>query len=359
MGLPRRSRRGVQARSVLPIAGLLFLLPAIGAKPSIRFQALRPTPTPLWGGLHTRTPMPEAAPLPDPIPGPIDGIFARIDPSPPQWWACRRCADYRSTGGTWHLQLDKGVLRILHDVTGWRNLASFSTAGDRMTIFNDPICPWETGVYEWTAGPEGVQFELLDDACAFGLRAENLAGRIWSSCAPPNARAAASEAWPTPSGCSPVPRPASPPSPPPADLEVVVYAGDARRRIPPPSMVVGANTDNLPAPSGVAASAAERVVRYGLNVILWPQGDWIEWTVENPAASAGVQFWGPAFMGPARLLVDGREVWRGVTADLGASLGQYGGYVEVRRLAEGPHRIRVEHLGTDARPVNILFLGLE
>jgi hypothetical protein len=92
-------------------------------------------------------------------------------------------------------------------------------------------------------------------------------------------------------------------------------------------------------------------------MILWEAGAWAEMTTELPAQGLGVQFWGPSTMGVARLLFDGEEVWRGEVAQLGRSLQQYGGYLEVSGFPPGRHTLRVEHLGADERPLTVLFFG--
>jgi hypothetical protein len=91
--------------------------------------------TNIWFSLQAQTPVPHTTPLPDSEWTPIDGTYAKLDPSLPQWWACRRCADYRPAGGIWKLQFDKGVMRIYYPITGWRSVASYIVSGDRLFIF--------------------------------------------------------------------------------------------------------------------------------------------------------------------------------------------------------------------------------
>ena len=77
----------------------------------------------------------------------------------------------------------------------------------------------------------------------------------------------------------------------------------------------------------------------------------------TPVTAMGVQFLGAAQIGWARLLLDGQEVWRGKTAELGHTLDQYGGYVEVSGFDPGEHSLRVESLGWDYRPVAVASFG--
>ena len=327
---------GVEASSPPPLAG-------------------HPTPTPLWGGLLDHVAVPLAAPLPPSSPTALDDAYARHSDDPPQWWSCLRCADYRPSGGTWRILLDRGVLRIVYDVTRWRTLASYEVDGDRLRIFNDPMCPWEAGVYRWEEEASRLALDVVEDTCAFGLRAENLTAGDWLSCRPPDLRAAVSGAWSQPAGCAaarvePPPDSASP-------VVVTVVPGDARQLPSALAWIAPANADNVATPSGVELARAPQAVPYGLNVILWEGGSWAEVTTELPAQALGVQFWGPSTMGVARLLFDGEEVWRGEVAALGRNLTLFGGYLEVSGFAPGKHTLRVEHLGADERPLTVLFFG--
>jgi hypothetical protein len=315
----------------------------------------RPTPTPLWGGLLDHGPVPIAADLPATTRTTVDGVYARHSNKPPQWWSCLRCADYRPAGGTWRILLDRGVLRILYDVTAWRTLASYEIDGDRLRIFNDPICPWEEGLYRWELHDGSLRLHVVEDTCGFGLRSANLTAGPWLACAPPDLRAAASDAWSKPPGCAPA-RIAEPPDSPPS-VEVRVASGDARKDLSPLKWLAPANADNVAPPDGIVVARHPGAVPYGLNVVLWKGGDWAEVTVDLATEAIGVQFWGPSSMGIARLLFDGEEVWRGEVSQLGRYLQLYGGYVEVTGYSSGVHRLRVEHLGADDRPVTVLFFG--
>lgn len=331
------------------------LVAATVARPQVSLTNIRPTPTVLWAGLLSETPVAVGEPLPPPEPQPVDGTYVVHRDTPPQWWACLRCADYRPSGGTWRLLLDRGVLRLVYDVTGWRTIASYRLDGEIFEVFNDPICPSERGVYRWRAQEDGLSFAVVRDDCAFGLRAENLTSDPWRSCAPPDARAAASEAWPTARGCLPGRVPPAPGAP--GDVEVIIVPGDIRKAPDRPAALLAANAFGA-APAPLSLRRAPGVVPYGLNLILWEGGAWVEATAAQSVEAIGVQFWGPSTMGAARLLLDGQEVWRGEVALLGRHLQQYGGYVEVRGLGPGSHTLRVEPLGPDGRPLTILWFGV-
>jgi len=349
-------RRPVSVVCLLAI-GLTWLAyrHSVGEASTLPPPAVQTTPTPLWGGLLEHAAVPLASPLPPSSPTALDGAYARHDDTPPQWWSCLRCADYRPTGGTWRILLDRGVLRVLYDVTGWRTLASYIVDGDRLHIFNDPVCPWEGGVYRWQRDAGGLRLDLVDDTCAFGLRAANLTAGDWLSCRPPDLRAAVSDAWSKAAGCAAA---VVDPAPPALSSVVVnVVPGDARQVPSAIEWIAPANGDNLAPPSGVELAHASQAVLYGLNVILWEGGPWAEMATELPARALGVQFWGPSTMGVARLLFDGEEVWRGEVAALGRHLQLFGGYLEVSGFPPGRHTLRVEHLGADERPLTVLFFG--
>lgn len=341
----------------LSTLGLAWLAVRVstGQAASLSAFADRPTSTPLWAGLLDATPVPFAAPLPPSTFTPLDDAYARRIDSPPQWWSCLRCADYRPSGGTWRILFDRGVLRIVYDVTRWRTLASYEVNGDQLRIFNDPVCPWEDGFYQPEKHGGRLALRLVEDTCAFGLRAENLTAGDWLSCSPPDLRAAVSDAWTRPAGCA-VARVDPPPvSAPP--VTVAVVSGDARKAPSPLAWMAAANADNITPPDGIELAHAPEAVPYGLNLILWDGGPWAEVTTELPAEAIGVQFWGPSTMGVARLLFDGEEVWRGEVAQLGRQLPMYGGYLEVSGFLPGRHTLRVEHLGADERPLTLLFFG--
>jgi len=46
-----------------------------------------------WQALLNVTPLAHTAPLPDAVETPLDGTYAKLDTSLPQWWLCRLCAE--------------------------------------------------------------------------------------------------------------------------------------------------------------------------------------------------------------------------------------------------------------------------
>lgn len=307
------------------------------------------TPTTLWNALLQATPFAYHTPLPEPVQSGLDGLYTKIDSSPPQWWRCYRCADYRPAGGIWRLQFKENVMRVYYEVTGWRTLASFTTSQDRLHIFNDPYCPEEVGEYKWQLVNGQLTLEAINDHCAFDLRAKNISLQPWVACTTSNEKK-------TP-GCEDhisVPAPIAQPAP---GVDVHIYGGDSRFFAKPPELMAIANTKDREPPEGISIRYDGRTIPYGIHRVLWWNGNWIEAATDLPFNAIGVQFFGEAQIGWARVLFDGEEVWRGNTADLYVKLGRHGGYIEITGFEPGHHTIRAESLGFDYRPVTVVSFG--
>lgn len=306
-----------------------------------------------WLELQQVTPQAYTTPLPDPLRSSIDGNYAKLVQLPPQWWSCRRCADYRLAGGIWKLQFDKGIMRVLYDVTGWHSLASFTVADDMLYIFNDPYCPQDVGLYRWRLVDGDLDLISIDDACAFRLRGENFSNQTWSACPQPGSGL---EEGMHP-GCKDGlddPRALAAPRLP---VRVTMFGGDSRFFVKPPDVFALANAAEIPSPDGIQVAYSRESVSFGLNRVLWWQGEWIEASTELPFKSIGVQFLGEDQMGWARLLFDGQVVWQGDTSEVGTDKGRRGGYIEISGFEPGEHTIRVESMGFDYHPVTVASFG--
>jgi len=279
----------------------------------------------------------------------LAGSYAKLDPSWPQWWLCRRCADYRPAGGLWHLTLADGRLEIGYDLTGWTSSADYAVEGDQLTLSNDPYCPQETGLYQWKMEPDGLRLTARDDGCAFGLRAQNLGRQPWTVCH--------DTAGQQKVGCGPIVVPTAPVPDLPPGLAVRVSGGDSRKFDSPPVLIVPANGFDNPSPAGIGVVNSSQSIRYGLSQVLWGEADWVEVTIELAITAAGVQFFGDPSIGWASVVLDGTEVWRGDTAAIWSQYGRHGGYVEMVGLGPGPHTLRVESLGFDYHPVTVAWFG--
>lgn len=159
------------------------------------------TPAEKWAALLQRQPFPYKRGLPPPERTPLDGTYSKVDPKHDPQVPCKRCPDYAPEGGIWKIQFDKGVFRIIHLSSGWKSIASFALDGDRLLLFNDPVCHETTGIYAWKAAEGQIVFTAIEDECAIRLRAINLTQQPWLSCRPPNTEAATTGHWPEPPGC--------------------------------------------------------------------------------------------------------------------------------------------------------------
>ena len=263
---------------------------------SIATPVVEPSPTTpsknIWENLLQATPYPHLLPLSPESASPLDGTFAKVDPSPPQWWTCYRCADYRPTGGIWRIQFDKGVMRIYYEVTDWKSIASFIVEGNRLKIFNDPFCPHEIGEYEWNYEGGLLSLTAIEDGCAFDLRRENLIKQSWAVCTTDQPA----------EGCTDPPD--SPPGSLPEQVNVTVnvIGGDSHTFKQKPDLFAAANPDNVPPPEGITVRFHDESIPYGTHRVLWDDGDWVEATTSLPYTSIGVQFWGSGYLGWARVL---------------------------------------------------------
>jgi len=160
-----------------------------------------PSSSILWTELLQRTPFPFRTALPPPNSTPIDGTYTKFETKETPPVPCRRCPDYAPEGGIWKLNFDKGIFRIFHTVTEWKDIGSYVVSGDRLTLANDPVCHEMFGVYKWKLEKGILMITLVEDKCAIGLRAMNLTKLPWLSCRPPNIEAAVTDHWPKPPGC--------------------------------------------------------------------------------------------------------------------------------------------------------------
>ena len=158
-------------------------------------------PADIWAELFQRTPFPYTMPLPPAKATSIDGTYTKFEPKEIPPVHCRRCPDYAPEGGIWKVNFSKGVFRIFHTVTGWKDMGSFILSGDQLILGNDPVCHEIIGVYQWKLEEGKLILNVIEDKCAIGLRAMNLTKLLWLSCRPPNLEAATTDHWPKPHGC--------------------------------------------------------------------------------------------------------------------------------------------------------------
>jgi len=314
-----------------------------------------PVPTNVWSSLLEVTPIPYASPLPKPALTPLDGTYTKFDPAYPQWWSCRRCADYRPAGGVWRLQFDRGVMRVYYEVTGWNSLASYIVSGNRLYLFNDPYCNDATGEYKWQLVDGDLILDVVDDPCSFRLRGQNLSEQLWEGCQAESD----DEMWQEPRGCKDPVVAGMEVSELTGPLRVIVHEGDARQFSDLLDTIVNASGVGLLLAEDVNLSFSKKSILYGYNRVLWTENDWVEVSTDQPFSSMGVQFLGDYVIGWARVTFDGEEVWRGDTSRIWSAFGRFGGYIEISGYEPGEHTLRVERLEVDSRPVVVAFFGFD
>jgi len=188
------------------------------------------------------------------------------------------------------------------------------------------------------------------------LRAENLTRQPWLTCADTTSGASPTSAEQAP-GCEQSQMAIPDAITPEAPLRVAVFGGDSRFFEKPPDVIAHANSDDMAPPDGISVSFADESIPYGLQRVVWWNGDWIEATSDGSYTSMGVQFLGEEMIGWARILFDGQEVWLGNTSEIWSKSGRHGGFVEISGFRPGAHTLRVESLGFDYRPVTVASFG--
>ena len=160
-----------------------------------------PTARDDWLAMLRQEPYPYTTPLPPDTPTPLDGLYVKEEPITGTPVPCRRCPDYLSEDGIWKLSLNQGIYHIFHPATGWHSLGSFTVEGNRLYLFNDPVCHLVVGIYTWQLDASGLKLTVVNDPCQVERRADTFGDLTWRSCQPPNTEAAVTDHWPRPSGC--------------------------------------------------------------------------------------------------------------------------------------------------------------
>ena len=101
----------------------------------------------------------------------------------------------------WKINFDEGIFRMIYSVSGWRSLGSFTVSGDRLTLFNDPNCIYDIGVYKWRLEEGQLILTEINDICSIHLRAENLSNQPWLSCQTSSVVDSVIGNWQAPAGC--------------------------------------------------------------------------------------------------------------------------------------------------------------
>lgn len=143
---------------------------------------------------------------------------------------------------------------------------------------------------------------------------------------------------------------------------VTLHIGDARFFSVPPEALAYANTQYVDPPAEIAISedcGGSGCWRYNEWLAMGEAGQYVEIESTVSTTAIGVQLWGDANDGWARVIVDGQEVW---TGEMRGSDNQWPGgafvrYLEVAGLEPGNHTLRFEP-ADQGGPVTVYFFGL-
>lgn len=126
-------------------------------------------------------PYPFTTPLPPVAATAIDGLYDRepTDTFEGEWAECRRCPPYFVDRGGSQLTFRLGRWTNTHQQPRQLTNGHFTIAGDRLTIINDPMCPFDRGDYRYSLAGGVLTLEAIDDPCAFGERKRDLTEKAW------------------------------------------------------------------------------------------------------------------------------------------------------------------------------------
>ena len=128
--------------------------------------------------------------------------------------------------------------------------------------------------------------------------------------------------------------------------QVIVHTYLASVSNNPPEILAYTNVADQKPPPGLEIISGGNSTAWGLGMVLWTEGDFVQVTTNNPYSAMGGQIFGDHTIGWARVLFDGVEIWRGDASTYVIQEGaQFGVYVEVTCFPPGTHTLRIECLG--------------
>lgn len=126
-------------------------------------------------------PYPFTTPLPAVAATVLEGLYDRepTDTFEGEWAKCRRCPPYFVDRGRSQLTFRLGRWTNLHMEPHQLTNGHLTIAGDQLTIYNDPMCPFDRGVYRFTLSNGVLTLVAIDDPCQFGERKRDLTDATW------------------------------------------------------------------------------------------------------------------------------------------------------------------------------------
>ena len=169
-------------RSLAPLALAGLLACSTGSPSPQPSPAASPTGDPELWRTDPSEPFAFVTPVPPLRPTAIDGTYHRDFTPGGKPIPCRRCAPYRLDRGLATLELLGGRFQVLHEGNAFRTQGHYLVAAQRLTLFNDPVCPETRGVYRWDLQGQFLSLEEVDDPCPFDiLRARYLTTAPWEA----------------------------------------------------------------------------------------------------------------------------------------------------------------------------------
>ena len=126
-------------------------------------------------------PYPFTTPVPPASATALDGRYDRnpTDTFEGEWAKCRRCPPYFVDRGRSELVLRLGRWANTHHEPRQLTNGHFTIEGDQVTLINDPMCPFDRGVYRYSLDNGVLALEAIDDPCQFGERKRDLTDETW------------------------------------------------------------------------------------------------------------------------------------------------------------------------------------
>jgi hypothetical protein len=177
--LVRPARRAL----ALATAGSLILATtALALQP----QTFRPQPVsgpvPDWR-TTPQEPYPFITPVPPLVLTSLEGTFDRPPTDtyvgPPRA-RCTRCPPFPKDAGRSTLIFDRGRYYLSQEQRLYRTFGHYVISRSHVTLFNDPECGTERGVYRWRLEGSQLTLTTLFDLCAFGQRARDMTDSVWT-----------------------------------------------------------------------------------------------------------------------------------------------------------------------------------
>jgi hypothetical protein len=177
--LMRPARR---ALALATAATLVLATTSLALQPTT-FRPQPPSgPVPDWR-TTPQEPYPFSTPVPPLLPTALEGTFDRPPTDtyvgPPRA-RCTRCPPFPKDAGRSTLVFDRGRYYLSQEQRPYGTFGHYVISRSHLTLFNDPECGTERGVYRWRLEGNQLKLTVLFDLCAFGQRARDMTDSVWT-----------------------------------------------------------------------------------------------------------------------------------------------------------------------------------